>query len=198
MKIPIILMIILSVLVGCKNPKTEYIETVRPIINNLEQIGSELEKSVEAIKSDGISITEFESRIQNLEKRLGTEKQNFNHLVAPMDLDLFHKNILEAIAAEELAISSIKSFATRKNMYQLAEKQLSELTKEEAELSSQKEKAPQDEKTKNRLSKISVEKSNLTKQKEGLVSEMDAQIKFYANSHEYFTKMLKSMKRGLK
>lgn len=198
MKKLFVVVLIVSVLVSCTSGRKKYVEAAKPIVNNLEQIGAELEKSVEAIKKDGISITEFEAKIQSLEKRLTTEKESFNHLKTPMEMDLIHKNIMEAIAAEELAISAIKSYATRKNMYQLAERQLSELNREEAELLSQKEKASKDEKTKNRLSKISVEKANLTKQKEGLLSEMDSQIKFYNNSHEYFTKMLSSMKRGLK
>jgi predicted nuclease with TOPRIM domain len=198
MKKLFVVVLIVSVLVSCTSGRKEYVEAAKPIVNNLEQIGAELEKSVEAIKKDGISITEFEAKIRSLEKRLTTEKESFNRLKTPLEMDLIHKNIMEAIAAEELAISAIKSYATRKNMYQLAERQLSELNREEAELLSQKEKAPKDEKTKNRLSKISVEKANLTKQKEGLLSEMDSQIKFYNNSHEYFTKMLSSMKRGLK
>ncbi len=193
-KLLTLLFIVLFLFIACKDPKKEYIEKVTPVLNNLEQIGLEMDKTVEAVKSDGISIIEFEAKIADIEKRLSLEKENFNHNMAPVDLDLFHKNILEAIAGEQLAISSVKSYATRKNMYNLAEKQLTELQKEESELMQK----PSDEKTKTRLSKISSEKANLLKQKENLTAEMDSQMKFYSNSHDYFVKMLRAMKNGLK
>jgi predicted nucleic acid-binding Zn-ribbon protein len=194
MKRIILLFITISIFViSCKDEKLDYINKVEPILNNLEQIGLEMDKTVEAVKSGGISILEFESRIKDIEKRLNTEKSNFNQHIAPMSMDTFHKNIVEAIAGEELAISSIKSYATRKNMLNLVEKQLNDLNKEEEDLSTKK-----DEKSRNRLSKISTEKANLKKQMDNLNSEMDAQMKFYSNSHEYFVKMVKAMKNALK
>lgn len=194
MKRIILLFIAISIFViCCKDEKEDYINKVGPILNNLEQIGVDMDKTVEAVKSGGISILEFESRIKDFEKRLNTEKSNFNQHIAPIAMDTFHKNIGEAIAGEELAISSIKSFATRKNMLSLVEKQLNELNKEEEDLSTK-----QDEKSKNRLAKISTEKANLKKQVENLNSEMDAQMKFYSNSHEYFVKMIKAMKNAVK
>ncbi|MGB9600699.1 MAG: hypothetical protein ACP5QK_11125 [Myxococcota bacterium] len=189
----IYVIISLPSLYGCKDEKQEYINRVGPILNNLEQIGIEMDKTVEAIRNSGISIVEFESRLQGLQKRLNSEKENFNRHIAPISMDTFHKNIGEAIAGEELAISSIKSYATRKNMLNLAERQLNELTKEEEELQ-----AKQDERSKNRLAKISAEKANLKKQIENLNSEMEGQIKFYSNSHEYFVKMIKAMKTAIK
>lgn len=177
----------------CKDEKKDYIEKVAPILNRLEEIGLEMEKTVEAIKSDGISILEFEAKMTDIEKRLTTEKGNFSQYMAPIELDQFQKNILEAIAGEQLAISSIKSYATRKNMYSLAEKQLLEIQREERELMARKS----DDSTKTRLSKISMEKANLQKQRQNLQNEMDAQIKFYLNSHEYFIRMLKAMKKGI-
>ncbi len=184
---------IFILLSNCKDQKREYIEKVMPILNNLESIGIEMEKTVQSISSDGISIIEFEAKISDIEKRLNNEKENFNQNIAPLDLDQFHKNILEAISGELLAISSIKSYATRKNMYNLAERQLTELQREESELVQKQS----DEKARTRLSKISIERENLSKQKENLKSEMESQLKFYQNSHEYFVKMLKSMKKGL-
>ncbi|MCX7959320.1 MAG: hypothetical protein N3B13_09765 [Deltaproteobacteria bacterium] len=191
---PLLLITALFLTAGCKDPKRDYIEKVAPVLNNLEQIGLEIEKTVEAIKSDGISIIEFEAKISDIEKRLNAEKENFNHNMAPVDLDLFHKNILEAIAGEQLAISSVRSYATRKNMYNLAEKQLLQLQQEESELLQRQS----DEKAKTRLSKISQEKANLAKQKENLQTEMDSQMKFFSNSHDYSVKMLRAMKNGLK
>ncbi|MCX7943003.1 MAG: hypothetical protein N2746_00630 [Deltaproteobacteria bacterium] len=183
---------ILIVFINCKDAKRDYIEKVFPILSNLEQIGLEMEKTVEAVQSGGISILEFEAKISDIDKRLSSEKDNFNKYMAPMGLEQFHKNILEAISAEQLAISSVRSYATRKNMYLLADKKLEELGREEAELLSRQS----DDKARTRLSKISTERANLAKQKESLRSEMDAQMKFYSNSHEYFVKMLKSMKEG--
>ncbi|GEM_PF-1925775 len=192
-RIFITISIILLFSIGCKDQQKDYIEKITPILNNLEQIGLEMEKTADAIKNNGISIIEFEAKITELEKRLNTEKENFNQYMAPIELDRIQKNISEAIAGELLSITSIRSYATRKNMYNLAEKQLSQLIKEERELSNKN-----DERSKTRLSKISIEKVNLAKQKENLTTEMDAQMKFYSNSHEYFVKMLRAMKNALK
>ncbi len=186
------------VLYACKDQKKEYIENVKPIITALEQIGMEVDGTVNAIKGDGMSISEFETKIQDIENRLKKEKENFIHFIAPMELDEFQKKIQEAIAGEELAISSIKSYAARKNMLKLAEKQILELEKEEQQLTTSGKKLDKDENAKNRLSRISTEKANLQKQKDNLIGEMEAQMKFFSTSHEYFTKMLKAMKGRLK
>lgn len=186
---------VLISLYGCKDSKKEYTENIGPVVMGLEQLGSEMDTTVNALRSDGISIVEFETKIQDIENRLRKEKENFVHYVAPMEMDLFQKNIREAIAGEELAISAIKSYATRKNMLKLAERQIVELEKEEQQMMSKDKK---DEKIKNRLNKISIERANLQKQKENLTTEMDAQLKFYSNSHEYFIKMVKAMKTSLK
>lgn len=187
--------VVLISLYGCKDSRKEYIENIKPVVTGLEQLGSEMDSTVSALTGDGISIVGFETKIQDIENRLRKEKENFVRYTAPMELDLFQKNIQEAIAGEELAISAIKSYATRKGMLKLAERQIAELEREEQQLRSKGEK---DEKIKNRLSKISIERANLQKQKENLTMEMDAQLKFYSNSHEYFTKMVKAMKTFLK